>query len=76
MELLRADSFRRSFTLRGQLVMKQEERLPIQQNRAAKTTKPCIPPENMETLYSDETGGEATNLAEQGSQNNQALHPS
>jgi hypothetical protein len=39
--------------------MKQVERLPIQQNRAAKTTKPCIPPEIKETLSFDETGGEA-----------------
>ncbi len=30
----------------------------------------------METLNSHETGVEATNPAEQGSQNNQALHPS
>jgi hypothetical protein len=39
--------------------MKQEERPQIQQNRAAKTTKPCIPPEIMETLNYDETGGKA-----------------
>jgi hypothetical protein len=45
--------------------MKQGEMLPIQQNRAAKTTKPCIPPEIMETLNSDETGREATNPADQ-----------
>ncbi len=47
-------------------LMKQGERQQIQQKRAAKTTKPCIPPEIMETLNSDETGGEVTNLPEIG----------
>ncbi len=51
--------------------MKQEERQQIHQNRAAKTTKPYIPPEIMETLNSDETEEETPNLAEQVHQNNQ-----